>query len=402
MIPTLHEVAITGIGVVSPIGINQTQFSHSLKQGTIGVSKIKRLPEERPVDGNAFQVNGFEPPKYASILDPHIQYLLTAAEQAFSDANMNPVEMDRSRIALAVSSSKGGMRTFERFFGRLQKKPSAILGARVYANFLPNIAAQWIARHWKLTGPAKPAIAACATGLYAVMEGIRMIEQDEADYCIAGAGDASLTELMLAGYRNMGVLSKGCMRPFDRRRDGFLIGEGAGLVVLESLEHAKARRTKIYATVRGHQYGFEGSHLLNFSPDGEGLSRCLKELLRKAALGAQDIDYLNLHGTATRLGDLYETAQIKKAFGKSAHQIPMSATKSMTGHMLGASGVIEIIACLIAMKDGFIPPTMNLEKLDPDCDLDCTPNRSKPKDIRLSCSVSMGFGGQLGAILLER
>ncbi len=371
-----EPVAITGVGVVTPIGIGQKKFTDSLKTGTIGLSKIIRLPDERPIEGNAFQVLDFSPPKYASILDPHIQYLLAAVEEALHDSTLDPARMDRSRIGIAVSSSKGGMRTFERFYERFQRKRSALLGARVYANFIPNIAAQWIARHWKLTGPAKPAIAACATGLYAVMEGIRMIEQDEADFCIAGSGDASITELMLAGYRNMGVLSKSLMRPFDRRRDGFLIGEGAGIVILEKLKQAKARGAKIYATVLGHQYGFEGTHLISFSQDGEGLSRCLEELLQKSNLDANQIDYLNLHGTATQQGDLYETTQIKKALGKKAYHIPMSATKSMVGHMLGASGVVEIIACLIAMNHHFIPPTANFEQPDPECDLDYTPNQA--------------------------
>jgi len=397
-----EPVAITGIGVVTPIGCGQAVFTESLKQGKVGLSKIVRLPGERPISGNAFQVLNFDRPKYASILDPHIQYILAATEEALKDSSLEPAKMDRNQIGVAVSSSKGGMRTFERFYERFHKKRSALLGARVYANFIPNISAQWIARHWKLNGPAKPAVAACATGLYAVMEGIRMIEHGEADYCIAGSGDASLTELMLAGYRNMGVLSDSHIRPFDKKRDGFLIGEGAGIVILEKLKQAKARGAKIYATILGYQYGFEGSHVISFSENGEGLSRCLNELVKKTKIGPEQIDYFNLHGTATQQGDLYETKQIRKAFGKKADKIPMSATKSMVGHMLGASGVVEIITCLLAMKHNFIPPTMNLNTPDPECDLDYTPNQAKTKQISTSCSVSMGFGGQLGAILLRK
>lgn len=350
----------------------------------------------------AFQVLNFNPPRYAAILDPHIQYILSAVEEALHDSKLDPAQMDRARIGIAVSSSKGGMTTFERFFDRFQRNRSALLGARIYANFIPNIAAQWIARRWKISGPAKPAIAACATGLFAVMEGIRMVEQDEVDYCIAGAGDASITRLMLAGYRNMGALSKGMMKPFDRTRDGFLVGEGAGIVILEKLTNAKARDAKIYGRVLAHRYGFESTHLISFSLDGNGLLRCLKEIVKDANINPSDIDYLNLHGTATKQGDLYETRQIKAAFGKSAYQIPTSATKSMTGHMLGASGVVEIITCLIAIRDGFVPPTANLETPDPECDLDYTPQRSKPKQVNVACSLSMGFGGQLGAILLRK
>ena len=397
-----EPVAITGFGIISPIGLNQSEFCESLKKGAMGLSDIVREEGERPISGQAFQVKNFNPPKYATILDPHIQYILAATEEALSDAGLDPFQMNRERIGLAVSSSKGGMRTFERFFERFQKKRSAILGARVYANFLPNICSQWIARHWKLTGPAKPAVAACATGLYAVLEGIRMIEDGEADYCIAGSGDSSITELMLAGYRNMGVLSQGEMRPFDKKRDGFLIGEGAGNVILEKLKQAKARKAKIYAEVLSYQYGFAGSHLLAFSKEGEGLSRCLTELMKKTKIKPSEIDYLNLHGTATVLGDVYETVQIKKAFGKDAYKIPTSATKSMVGHMLGASGVVEIITCLLAMKHGFIPPTVNLVNPDPECDLDYTPLKAKQKKINISGSISLGFGGQLGAILLKR
>ncbi|MBI3999542.1 MAG: beta-ketoacyl-[acyl-carrier-protein] synthase family protein [Candidatus Omnitrophica bacterium] len=398
----LNRVVITGIGCVTPIGNNAREFSVSLKKGIVGAGKIVRSPQEPPINGRAFQIQNFSPPKHSAILDPFIQYILAATEEALQDSGLVPTEIDRERLGIAVSSSKGGMRTFERFYERFQKNKSALLGARVYANFIPNIASQWVARHWKISGPAKPVVAACATGLYALMEGIRMIEQDEVDYCIAGAGDASLTQLMWAGYRNMGVFAKDQMRPFDKRRDGFLIGEGAGIVILEKLESAKARRAKIYGTVLAHKYGFEGSHPISFSEDGDGLKHCLSELLKQAKMAPKDIDYLNLHGTATRRGDLYETKQIKTAFGKEAYQIPMSATKSMVGHMLGASGAVEVIACLIAMRDGFIPPTANLEQPDPECNLDYTPKVSKPKAIKISCSVSIGFGGHLGAIILEK
>lgn len=398
----MNRVVITGMGCVTPIGNNAGEFSASLKKGIVGVSKIHRLPQESPMDGNAFQIQNFSPPKYGAILDPFIQYILAATEEALEDSGLDLSQMDLTRLGIAVSSSKGGMRTFERFYGRFQKNKSALLGARIYASFIPNIAAQWIARHWRISGPAKPAVAACATGLYAVMEGIRMIEQDEADYCIAGAGDASLTQLMLAGYRNMGVLAKETMRPCDARRDGFLIGEGAGIVILEKFESAQTRRAKIYGTVLAHTYGFEITHPISFSLDGDGLEHCLKGLLKQVNITPREIDYFNLHGTATKHGDLYETKQIKAAFQKDAYRIPMSATKSLVGHMLGASGVVEIIACLIAMRDEFIPPTANLEKPDPECDLDYTPRVSKAKKVNVACSISMGFGGQLGGILIGK
>ena len=386
----MEPVVITGIGAVTPIGNNASDFARSLKAGKVGVN------------GTAFRIKNYSPPRYGRTLDPHIQYILSAAEEAVCDSALNFGALDRSRIGVAVSSSKGGMRTLDDWFEHSPKNPSVLSSVRAYANFVPHMAAQWVARHWKTSGPIKAAIAACATGLYALMEGVRMIEEGDADICISGAGDSSMTELMLSGYRNMGVLSSDGIRPFDLERDGFMVGEGAGIVILEKLSHAKSRRVRIYGTVLAHQYGFEASHPISFSADGTGLKRCLTELLRRSDLSPADIDYLNLHGTATRQGDLYETRQIKAAFGKAAYRIPMSATKSLVGHMLGASGAVEAIACLIALRDGFIPPTANLEIPDPECDLDYTPRASKPKHINIACSLSMGFGGQLGAILVAR
>lgn len=399
----MNQVVITGIGVVSPIGNDHNEFSKALKAGRAADPETREFgPAQYVFSEQFFPVRNFSPPKRATILDPYIQYILKAVEEALADSALDPSRIDRERLGIAVSSSKGGVSTFERFYERFLKNPSALLGARVYANFLPNMAAQWIARHWRISGAAKPVVAACATGLFAVIEGVRMIEEGEVDWCIAGAGDASATSLMLAGYRQMGVLSKNGMRPFDKRRDGFLLGEGAGILILERKETAKARAAKIYGTVLGHQYGFEASHTLAFSESGDGLSYCLDRLLEKTDIKPTDIDYLNLHGTATKDGDRYETKQIKRSLGKDAFQIPMSSTKSLTGHMLGASGAVEIIACLIAMRDGFIPPTANLTEPDRECDLNYTPIHSKAKQVNLACSVSLGFGGQLAAILIGR
>jgi 3-oxoacyl-[acyl-carrier-protein] synthase II len=397
----MNRVVVTGVGVVSPIGNNVPDFLKGLRRGVQTVRNV-HFPDSNGHSVRAFQTQNYAPPKYAKILDPFIQFILSATEEALQDAGVNPAEMDRTRLGIAVSSSKGGLTTFERFFDRFQKRPSAIMGARIYANLLPNIAAQWIARHWKIYGAAKPVSAACATGLFAILEGIRMIEQDEVDYCIAGAGDASITRLISAGYKKMGVLSKSDMRPFDKRRDGFFIGEGAGIVILEKESQARTRGAKVYGEVKAYSYGFEHSHPYAFSASSDGLSRCLTALLEKSKISPSDIDYLNLHGTGTIQGDLYETLQIKSAFKSYAKKIAMSSTKSLVGHMIGASGAVEVIACLLAMRESFIPPTAELEKPDPACDLDYTPLKLREKKVSLSCSISIGFGGQLGAILLQK
>lgn len=402
----MKKVVITGIGIVSPLGCSIGTFISRLREGKSGKRILKEADPERfndwPDQAIGFPVLDFEPPSYAKILDPNIQYSMKAAEDALRDAGLDPSRMDAERIGIAVSSSKGGVYTIEKFFERFQKNRSALLAARVYANIIPNIVSQWIARHWNLRGPAKVAIAACATGLFAIMEGVRMIEDGQADYCIAGAGDASLTKLMTAAYQRMGALATGEIRPFDVRRDGFLIGEGAGVVILETEESARARGAKIYGKVLSHAYGFELSDPILFSPDGDGLSSCLSTLVRRAKIKPAEIDYLNLHGTGTKGGDIYETAQIKKAFGKEAFKISTSSTKSMMGHMLGAAGSVEVIAALLAMKHGFIPPTTNLEKPDSACDLDYTPLCAKEKKMNVVASASLAFGGQMGAIVLGR
>ncbi|MDD5217989.1 MAG: beta-ketoacyl synthase N-terminal-like domain-containing protein, partial [Candidatus Omnitrophica bacterium] len=219
---------------------------------------------------------------------------------------------------------------------------------------------------------------------------------------IAGASDASIVPLMLAGYQNMKALANGPLLPFDRRRNGFLVGEGAGAMLLESLESAEKRHAKIYGEILGFNYGADAFDPVYFNPDDQTLALTLNNLLKRSGLTASEIDYINLHGTGTRAGDLYETNQLKKAFGPKAYQIPMSSTKSMTGHMLGATGAVEIIATLVAMNEGFIPPTIGLEEKDPACDLDYTPLKARDAKIERAISLSLGFGGHVAAIALGK
>jgi len=398
----MNRIVVTGIGCVTPIGNNQSEFAKNLREGKSGIGSISKFDASNFPVKKAFEVRSFLPIRASKSLDPFIQYGLTAAEEAIMDSRLDISSMDPYRIGIAVSSSKGGMTTFEKFHARFLKKPSALLGARIYANTIPNILSQWIARRWELKGPAKPAVAACATGTYAVIEGIRMIEDDEADVCIAGASDASITKLMLAGYHQMGVLSKNGVSPFDQKRSGFLIGEGAGIVILEKEKHAKSRNARIYGHILSHAYGNECKNLISFPVNGDGLSSTLLKITKQAKISPSDIDSLQLHGTATSAGDLYETAQIKKAFGKDAYKISMSAIKSMIGHTAGASGALSFIANLFSLRDQEVQPTINLNSPDTECDLDYTPNKTKRKRINIAGSVSMGFGGHIGAILVGK
>ena len=397
-----RRVVITGMGVITPIGLNTTDFAQSLKQGVCGEKNIESFDTSHFPVKQAYEVRGFNPrPQGTHFLDPFIQYAVAASEEALQMAGFDPESVDPFRVGMSVSSSKGGVHTLDRFRARFEKHPSAILGSRIYSNSVPNFAAQWIARRWKLKGAAKCYIAACATGTVAVSEGAQMVADGMLDYCLAGASDASVVPLMLAGYQNMKVLSKTKMRPFDQNRDGFKVGEGAGILFLETLESAKARGAKIYAEVLGWHYGCDGTSPTEFDPNQNALARTLSGLLQRTELKPEDIDYFNLHGTGTRAGDAYETQQIKQAFGAHASRIPMSSIKSMTGHMLGASGAVEIIASVLAMDQDFVPSTIGLETPAPDCDLNYTPGRAKTTKIKTAVSHSMGFGGHVAALALK-
>lgn len=393
------RVVVSGMGVISPIGNDLAAFCSNLQGGFCGKGLIQNFDAAGYPFKEAFSVKDFEAKKYGvHLLDPFIQFAVAATTHCLEDANIDLARIDPLRIGISVSSSKGGVTTIDRFSERLQKTPSAILGARVYANVIPNFAAQWIARRWKIKGPAKCYIAACATGTVSIIEAARMIQNNVVDYCIAGASDASIVPLLLAGYRKMKVLAKTAMKPFDKKREGFFVGEGAGIVLLESLESAKARKAKIYGEILGWGYGSDGKDIFQYSQDTHALSHAIGKAKKEYALDLDQVGYINLHGTATRTGDIYETREIKKAFGAKAFLIPMSATKGMTGHMLGASGSIEIIASLLAMRHGFIPPTVGLEQPDPECDLNYTPQKSRTSRISTALSVSMGFGGHVAVI----
>ncbi|MBI4114953.1 MAG: beta-ketoacyl-[acyl-carrier-protein] synthase family protein [Candidatus Omnitrophica bacterium] len=397
-----RRVVITGMGVVTPIGIGLDHFEKSLREGRSGDGPVTRFDTKGFRTKRAFEIKNFTPLHGTSLLDPFIQYALASTTEAQKRAQFNTEGVDPYRIGICVSSSKGGLYTFSTLRDRFIKRPSALLAARVYANLVPNFACQWIARKWKISGPAKCFITACATGTTSIIEGARMVEEGIVDYAFAGASDYSLVPFLVAGYEQMGVLSPEGMYPFDKRRNGFLLGEGGGVVFLETFESAKARRAKIYAEIIGSSYGTDCYGPVSFNPKEDALARAVKKLLEKCHLSPDEIDYVNLHGTGTQSGDVYETDQIKQAFGKKAYSLTTSSTKSMMGHMLGASGAVEVIASCLAVGGGFIPPTVHLEKKDPRCDLDYTPGKAREKKVSVAISLSMGFGGHIACIALRK
>jgi len=398
-----RRVVVTGIGVLSPIGNTLAEFCENLKKGASGKTNADHSVIEGYKFPPVFPLKNFNARSYGThLLDPFIQYAVAAAEQAVADARFDLASVDPFDIALSVSSSKGGVYSLGRFKERFARNPSAILGARMYTNAVPNFADQWIARRMKIQGPAKCYVAACATGTVAIVQGFRMVSEGQAEYCLAGATDASITPLMLGGYKSMKALAAQEIRPFDKRRDGFLVGEGAGVVFLETLESAKLRGARIYGEIIESAYGQDSKHPILFDFEEHALSYTLKVLMERAGITPREIDYINLHGTGTRHGDLYETVELKEAFGPQTYKIPMSSTKGSTGHMLGATGAIEIIATLLAIHEGFIPPTVGLEEKDPACDLDYTPGKMRTRRVTNAIKVSMGFGGQVAAVLLRK
>lgn len=398
-----RRVVVTGMGVLSPIGNTLAEFRENLKAGVCGKDSKNYVTAGGYRFPPVFPLKDFSPRPYNTQLhDPFIQYAVAAAEQAVADACFDLKAVDPYLIALSVSSSKGGVHSLGRFKERFLRSPSAMLGARMYTSAVPNFADQWIARRMKIQGPAKCYVAACATGTVAIVQGFRMVSEGQAEYCLAGATDASITPLMLGGYDSMKALAKQDIRPFDKRRDGFLVGEGAGVVFLETLESAKARGARIYGEIIEAANGQDSKHPIQFDFKEHALSYTLNVLLKRAGITAKEIDYINLHGTGTRHGDLYETLELKEALGSEAHGIPMSSTKGATGHMLGATGAVEIIATLLGIEEGFIPPTLGLEEKDPECDLDYTPLKTRPRKITNAIKLSMGFGGNVAAVLLRK
>jgi 3-oxoacyl-[acyl-carrier-protein] synthase II len=398
-----RRVVVTGMGVLSPIGNTLAEFRENLKKGVSGKVDADHSIVEGHKFPPVFPLKNFNARSYGThLLDPFIQYAVAAAEQAVLDAQFDIAAADPYDIALSVSSSKGGVHSLGRFKERFLRNPSAILGARMYTSAVPNFADQWIARRMKIRGPAKCYVAACATGTVAIVQGFRMVSEGQAEYCLAGATDASISPLMLGGYKNMKALATRDIRPFDKKRDGFLVGEGAGVVFLETFEGAKARSARIYGEIVESAYGQDSKQAILFDFNEHALSYTLGVLLKRAGISPREIDYLNLHGTGTRHGDLYETLEIKEALGEEAHKIPMSSTKGATGHMLGATGAIEIIATLLGIHEGFVPPTVGLEEKDPACDLDYTPGKMRKHNITNAVKVSMGFGGQVAAVLLRK
>jgi 3-oxoacyl-[acyl-carrier-protein] synthase II len=407
------RVVITGLGCVSPIGNSVSELWENLLAGRSGVGRITRYDPENFECQIAAEVKGFDGAalfggREARKMDLVTQYALASAGQALQHAALDPDSSTRDRIGVVIGSGIGGLGTlFEQtrqFFERGPKRVSPFLVPMMLADSAPGM----VAIHFGLRGPNMAVVTACATGTNAIGEAAEVIRRGQADAILAGGAEASVVPIAIAGLTVMTALStrnsepQRASRPFDRERDGFVMGEGAAVLVLESLEHALQRGARILAEVSGYGSTNDAYHISAPAENGAGAARCMEMALQHASLQPEQIDYINAHGTSTPLNDKSETAAIKTVFGERAYAVPISSTKSMTGHLLGASGALEALVCVQAINESVLPPTINYENPDPLCDLDYVPNKARQAQVRHAMSNSFGFGGHNATIIISR
>lgn len=407
------RIVITGLGCISPIGNDPATLWENLIAGKSGVGRISHYDSSGYRTQIAAEVKGFDGAalfgsREARRMDRFAQFGVAAADQAVRNAGLEITDRNRDRIGVIIGTGIGGLGTLfdqtQVFFERGPSRVSPFLVPMM----IPDTAASMTAIQLGLRGPNMAIVTACATGTNAVGEAAEMIRRGQADAILAGGSEASVVPIAMAALGVMNALSarndepERASRPFDRDRDGFVLGEGAAVVVLESLENAQARGARILAEVTGYGSTNDAFHISAPAENGAGAAMSMRQALASAGLDPQAIDYINAHGTSTELNDRSETAAIKTTFGETAYQIPISSTKSMTGHLLGASGALEALICVKALQDQAIPPTINYETPDPDCDLDYVPNTARPAKIEHVMSNSFGFGGHNATIILSR
>ena len=407
------RVVVTGLGIVSPLGIGRETFWANLTAGMSGVGRITRFNPEGYTTQIAAEVKDFDPANYfekkeARRLDRFTQFALAATREALADAGLQLEKMDRDRIAVVLGTGIGGIETLEE-----QHKVLLSRGPdRVSPFFIPmmiaNMGAGQIAINYGIRGHNVTTVSACASSSNAIGDAFRLLKQGLAEVVITGGAEAPVTPLAVAGFCSMRAMSTNnadparASRPFDARRDGFVIGEGAGVLILETAEHALKRGARIYAEIAGYGCTCDAYHISAPDPEGRGAALAMTLALKEAGFAPAQVDYINAHGTATPLGDRLETLAIKQVFGEAAGRLAVSSTKSMTGHLLGAAGGLEAGICLLAIAKGIVPPTINYEFVDPDCDLDYVPNRARALPVAAALSNSLGFGGHNVSLLFKK
>src|SRR5256885_2839417 len=402
---TDRRVVITGMGVITPIGNDADTFWKNLQNGVSGIDCITSFDTSAYDCRIAGEVHDFEPknyfknPKDVRRTDRYTHLAMAAAKMAMRDSGVDLDKVNRHRFGAIVSSGIGGLKTLEDQYSILLTKGPSRVSAFTIPMLISNMASGLISMEYGLQGPNLCIVTACATSNNAIGESWRIIKFGDADMFLAGGAEASIVAIGLAGFSAMKALStrneepERASRPCDRDRDGFVMSEGAGILVVEELEHAKARGAKIYCELTGYGLSSDAYHMTAPPPGGEGAARAMQLALEHARISSDQVDYINAHATSTDIGDICETRAIKHVFGERAYKVPISSTKSMTGHLLGGAGGIEMAACALAIRDSVIPPTINLENPDEECDLDYTPNIAREKKVRVALSNSFGFGG---------
>lgn len=408
-----RRVVITGLGPISPVGAGKKVFWQSLTEGKSGISKITHFDATDFSSQIAGEVSDFNPTdfvdaKRARRMDRFSQFAVGATSLALKDAGLTITEANAEKVGVIIGSGIGGLATLEeQHIVLLEKGPKKITPFLI-PMMISNMAAGHVSIVFGAKGPNYCPVSACATSAHAIGEAFEIIKRGAAEICIAGGSEASITPLAMAGFCAARVLSTRndeparASRPFDAKRDGFVMGEGAGVVIIETLESAQARGAHIYAEIIGYGMTSDAYHITAPSPEGEGAARAMKAALDEGNLEPSEVDYINAHGTSTPYNDEFETMAIKTVFGEHAYDLAVSSTKSMTGHLLGAAGGIELIVCALAIDTGIIPPTINYENPDPQCDLDYVPNASVKKPVKVALSNSLGFGGQNASLVIRK
>jgi len=408
-----RRVVITGVGLVTPCGIGIDNVWQDILNGKSGISRITRFDTtnfETKIAGEVknFNPEDYIPPKDIRRMDLFIQYCLAATKIAINDAGLDMKKEDSERVGVVVGTGLGGLPTLEKYHSILLERGPGRISPFFIPMLIANLAPGHIAMQHGIKGPNLCIVTACATGAHSIGDAFRIIQYGDADVMVAGGTEANLTPLTVGGFNAMKALSRRndepekASRPFDKDRDGFVVAEGSGIIIMEELEHARARGAKIYAEIVGYGYNSDAYHITAPCPDGDGFIRCMRMALRDAHISSDDVDYINAHGTSTDLNDQIETLAIKKVFGDKAYKIPVSSTKSMTGHLLGAAGAVEAIFTVLSIRNQICPPTINYTTPDPDCDLDYVPNKAREHEINVALSNSFGFGGTNCTLVFKR
>lgn len=409
-----RRVVVTGMGAITPVGNDVAATWAAIKAGVSGGATITKFDHSTFPVHFACEVKGFDPLMYlerkeAKRADLFAQYAIAASVQAMTDAGLESgTAMDPERLGVIIGSGIGGLKTFEEQHDVYRERGQSKISAFFIPMFISDIAAGLVSMRFNAKGPNYATISACATSAHAIGDAYRTIQYGDADAVITGGSEATVTPMAIGGFANMKALSERnespdtASRPFDATRDGFVMGEGGGIVILEELEHARKRGARIYAEIVGYGATGDAYHLTAPAPEGEGAQRAMRIAMKDAGMTPADIDYINAHGTSTPANDSNETKAIKAVFGDQAKRVAVSSTKSMTGHMLGAAGAVEFIIGALATRECIVPPTINYHTPDPELDLDYTPNTAVKRDVRAVLSNSFGFGGHNVTLAIKR